>query len=236
MVLLSRALLVTSVLLGCSVVPNPDYGAAESGGSSTEAGTGSEGDATTAEATEDTGPRGEGDGEPHGTGSDAEEDDDAEDDGPAPPEDASCQDDAPSTAESCPPECDACSAGVCIIACDGEKACAEAEIACPQGLGCLVQCVGKRACQAASMACPPHGGCQLACEGEEACADLDLYCSGGTCELDCGPGKDPCRKVRMRCGTRSSIASCDARQPELELEPFPGSACACETLDACRGE
>lgn len=224
--LLRCVLALVAACSACSVVANPDYEEAppiDDAGVASTSGSFGEQDATSALA-----PGSSGDSfDPEGLTTTGEDGSSGGGDHPA------CTENADPIQGPCPAECDGCELGICRIACDGEQACKEAELACPAGRPCLVHCTGKQACEKASLQCSAAHACEIACSGEQSCIGLRLTCGGGTCDLSCGTGKDACKDVHARCGPQHARVSCTSPAPDLEVEPLPGSACACEIDDAC---
>ena len=152
-------------LVGCSVVPNPDYEQAE--GTTSDATTSGEESSTS--GSDDT---------PTDFVCGFDEEPEAL---PCPPEcdvcsgsvcrfDCLAEGDCRQAIVTCP------DGWHCAVSCTGHHACERATIVCPAGERCEVACAGDRACERLALRCG-GGTCGLACgEGPEACRDARMHC------------------------------------------------------------
>jgi hypothetical protein len=132
----------------------------------------------------------------------------------------------------CPAQCTGgCSAGKCIIACNGTNQCASAMINCPAGFQCEVQCGGSGSCTGATVICPDRYACNVLCTG--GCTNANIQCGTGTCGLQCGMG-GVCTGTHVSCGGNTCSASCNG------TTNFPtvacGGSCACTTCQLPNGQ
>lgn len=88
----------------------------------------------------------------------------------------------PPDALVCPPVCDACEAGRCVIRCDAASACA-AEVVCPAGIPCTVECTGVGSC-GGGVDCSASSDCDVECVAMTSCAGA-ISCGTGPCLVRC---------------------------------------------------
>ncbi len=82
---------------------------------------------------------------------------------------------------TCPGQCSGgCAGGVCIIDCQGEKACAKQVIRCPPGMPCEFRC---KDCFKSTLICSPEEECRLVAADTTVAATL--ICGNGPCTTTC---------------------------------------------------
>jgi hypothetical protein len=133
-----------------------------------------------------------------------------------------CGVDPPDAFGDCPPECDACVEGTCVISCVANSACTNESIVCPWGYDCEVVCEGNSSCANVDVSCTDVWGCRVSCNGNSACANLDVDCGeAGECSLYCEYGTSVCTGAGMNCGIDTCVATCG-----MEVSDIPDVDCA----------
>ena len=221
----AAGLAVALLLVGCTVVPNPDYDADLGGSAGTTDGS------SDAATDTDSGPGGGGETQSTGsTGSPGSPGSDESTEGTGGTV-IECAADPEPREQPCPAACDACEEGTCRIACVGDDTCKNEVVACPDGWPCEVTCADKHACQNATLLCPDAHACRVTCDGDHACERLALTCGDGTCDLDCGD-EDTCKDAEVACGGDTSV-TCGEHQNGLGLVESARTPCACAADDRC---
>ncbi len=123
--------------------------------------------------------------------------------------DASEEIDAPFV---CPPACDSCVDGGCVIDCAGASACT-AEVVCPAGIPCTVNCSGVDSC-GGGVDCSAASACDVECIAETSC--------GGA--ITCGTGR-----CLVRC---TAIGTC---QSDIDCNAACGCDVECSGAGSCAG-
>jgi len=96
-----------------------------------------------------------------------------------------CTNQAPCSSYTCPP------GGPCAVTCDGNGACANATIDCPDGYDCTINCTGgNNVCSAAIINCNGASNCDITCSGDNgACGATQVNCGNGKCTGTCSNTK-----------------------------------------------
>jgi hypothetical protein len=132
--------------------------------------------------------------------------------------------------DECPEACDSCIDGTCELRCDGEQACKERVVDCPEGYACVIECSGKQACEKLHLECADGTLCSLRCAGEQACKDAVIDCGSSHCEVLCIEGMDACEKTQLQCGTGACGAVCGMGQRKPDIQDCMSSCslgCGC---------
>jgi hypothetical protein len=115
--------------------------------------------------------------------------------------------------EGCPPGCNDCSEGTCIIYCDRGGFSCPSRVVCPAGMDCVVHCDRQNGCPQ-GVDCSAATACFIDCNASGACGG-QVLCGSGPCEVDC-------RQSRCSGGVQCS------------------SSCACQILcgsgQSCSGD
>ena len=125
---------------------------------------------------------------------------------------------------SCPAACTGgCSAGVCLVDCNGAASCGASSITCPPGFACKVLCDDLGACDNATVTCPDAYACTMVCSNG-ACASANLGCGSGVCSLACA-GAGSCVGANVGCGQNTCSASCSGGSADPTVSC--GGSCDC---------
>ena len=110
------------------------------------------------------------------------------------------------TGQVCPPECNGCPGGVCMLNCDNGM-CPNV-MTCPAAYDCDLSCVGNGVCLNLTLNCAEDQNCDVNCSGDNACENLTIQCDSGPCDLSCVGGIDTCLNTTMDCGSNACTAFC----------------------------
>ena len=91
---------------------------------------------------------------------------------------------------------------------------------------CTVTCDGNDACSNTTVDCPEHWGCSVSCTDNSACSNLFVECStDGTCSLTClSGGGGLCNGSQLLCGMDSCTANCPVN---ADVNVQCGESCSC---------
>lgn len=131
-------------------------------------------------------------------------------------------DPTPPSGASCPPQCDQCVGGTCIIDCVSTD-CTGTVINCPNGLACEVNC---EFCNDSSVYCPEVYPCNVTCmEGFGGCDQFAVNCSQeGTCSLVCGG--NACPFTDIFCQYDACTGECQGAGT-CDLNVYCNDSCSC---------
>jgi hypothetical protein len=140
------------------------------------------------------------------------------------------------TISECPPDCDSCAAGTCIINCGSNRSCGSG-VRCPAGMDCRVSCAGDRSC-IGGVDCSDAASCQITCSGDASCS-AGVSCGNGPCTVgcsgdeSCGAGIDCADACRCSTDCSGGEACLGGRSCPKPSECRSGGECVAEPTGRC---